>query len=420
MEATIQPQGKVSVLGGGIVGITAAIELSRSGYEVTLIDRGEPADSTAATSAGQLCFSHVDPMIDAKSLREIPFQLLRSDGSLFVNKNYLKSKASWFKAALLSCRPSSVERTMVAMAALNKIAWESLERQCQEAGIADNLGRIGVLYAYTTKAAWKQTIDTWERKSALGVKWSMVSPAVLPEMVPALHLTVECAIHAEEDCNVTDTKKVVEGLAAHATAIGVKSMRRQVEGVEIAGEGKVRVILDGGESLESDGCIVALGAWSDKIAGQLGDKVLLASQRGYNQTYPEPKVQIGYPVIVEDQGLAITPLATGLRVGGWVEFDDMDKPPTEKIHARLTKVATNLLTGLDTKGASQWMGNRPSTPDSLPVIGPSSKARNVIYAFGHGHLGLTQSAATARCVADLAAGINPPVALAPFGIERFD
>jgi D-amino-acid dehydrogenase len=74
---------------------------------------------------------------------------------------------------------------------------------------------------------------------------------------------------------------------------------------------------------------------------------------------------------------------------------------------------------LDVTGGTQWMGFRPSLPDTLPAIGRSKASPHVLYAFGHGHLGLTQSAATGRLVRDLALGLEPALDLKPFSPQRF-
>jgi D-amino-acid dehydrogenase len=112
-------------------------------------------------------------------------------------------------------------------------------------------------------------------------------------------------------------------------------------------------------------------------------------------------------------------LTTGIRVGGAVELGGLDLPPNFKRSEAMLHKAKAFLPGLRTEGGVQWMGFRPSLPDSLPAIGPSRASRDIIHAFGHGHLGLTQSAGTARIVADLLTGAAPPIDLSPFNPHRF-
>ena len=124
-------------------------------------------------------------------------------------------------------------------------------------------------------------------------------------------------------------------------------------------------------------------------------------------------------LVFSGHGFVITPLETGLRVGGAVEFGGIHRPPNFARSRAMLAKATRFLPGIDDRGGREWMGYRPSLPDSLPVIGKARHARNVFYAFGHGHLGLTQAAATGRLIRDLILGEKPPIDITPFSAQRF-
>lgn len=181
--------------------------------------------------------------------------------------------------------------------------------------------------------------------------------------------------------------------------------------------GKLR--LAGGEEVACEAVVLAGGAWSAALAAQAGDRVLLESERGYNVTIPEPGVSVGREIIFAEQKFVATPLSIGLRIGGAAEFAGLTARPNFSRARNLGKLGARWLPGLSLADGKQWMGQRPATPDSLPVIGRSTRRPDVFYAFGHGHLGLTLSATTGRLVADLVAGRTPPVDLAPFAAARF-
>ena len=151
----------------------------------------------------------------------------------------------------------------------------------------------------------------------------------------------------------------------------------------------------------------------------MGERIPLETERGYNTTLPEDAFDLRMQVTFGGHGFVISRLSTGIRVGGAVELGGLDLPANFRRSEAMLKKAKAFLPGLRTEGGVQWMGFRPSLPDSLPAIGPSRTARDVIYAFGHGHLGLTQSAGTARIVADLLTGAVPPLNLTPFNPHRF-
>jgi D-amino-acid dehydrogenase len=152
----------------------------------------------------------------------------------------------------------------------------------------------------------------------------------------------------------------------------------------------------------------------------LGERVLIESERGYNTTIPAPGVTLGREIIFAERKFVATPLACGLRIGGAAEFGGLEAAANYKRSRALATLAGLYLPGLATEGGTEWAGHRPTTPDSLPVIGTSRRKPSVVYAFGHGHLGLTQAATTGRLVADLMAGRAPPIDMAPYGIGRFN
>lgn len=165
--------------------------------------------------------------------------------------------------------------------------------------------------------------------------------------------------------------------------------------------------------------MVAAGAWSHSLARTLGDKIPLETERGYNTTLPAGAFDLRTHLTFASHGFVVSRINGGVRVGGAVELGGLKLPANYRRAEVLLQKAVSFLPGLDPTGGQQWMGFRPSLPDTLPVIGRASQAPRVIYAFGHGHLGLTQSAATAELIADLIAHKPTAIALHPFRPDRF-
>lgn len=183
-------------------------------------------------------------------------------------------------------------------------------------------------------------------------------------------------------------------------------------------EGGVEVVA-GDATLRAARAVLSAGAFSHRIARSLGDRIPLETERGYNTTLPPGAFDLRTTVVFGGHGFVVSPLSTGVRVGGAVEFGGLSLPPNFRRADAMLAKAKAFLPALDIRGGAQWMGFRPSLPDTLPIIGPARAAARVIYAFGHGHLGLTQSAGTARLVGDLLAGRAPAIDLAPFSPQRF-
>jgi hypothetical protein len=183
---------------------------------------------------------------------------------------------------------------------------------------------------------------------------------------------------------------------------------------------KARVVAHtASRDLQFETLLIAAGAWSAQLLAYLGDRVLLESARGYNATIENAPVTLRREIIFADRKFMATPLSSGLRLGGAAEFGGLSAKPNMKRCQALLTLAGKYLPGIKGCTGSKWNGHRPATPDSLPVIGRFYRSLRVIYAFGHGHLGLTQAATTGKLVSPLVSGMAPSIDLAPFSANRF-
>jgi len=182
------------------------------------------------------------------------------------------------------------------------------------------------------------------------------------------------------------------------------------------------VRLEDGE-VEADKAVIAAGAWSSVLARAAGDRVPLETERGYHAVISDPGISPRYPVMPSDGKMGCVMTLQGLRLAGQVELAGLEAAPNwrraEVLRDFARRVYPGLLADLPPVRVKVWMGHRPSTPDGLPVIGPASGCGDVVYAFGHGHVGLTAGAATGRVVADLVAGRAPGLDVGVFGVGRF-
>ncbi|MHA6844537.1 FAD-binding oxidoreductase [Ralstonia syzygii] len=228
----------------------------------------------------------------------------------------------------------------------------------------------------------------------------------------------ERGVFLDDWSHIGDPKRLVTQLRSRVCELGANLVQGTVRSIGATSDGAL-AHLESGHKCAGRELIVAAGAWSAQLAKAVGDRVLLDSERGYNSTLPQPGVHLSREIIFAERKFVATPLDIGLRIGGAAEFAGLAAPPNYKRSDALLQLAKRFLPGVDDSGAVRWMGHRPATPDSLPVIGRSPRAPNVLYAFGHGHLGLTQSATTAALIADLLAQRDPRVDLAAYSIKRF-
>jgi len=276
----------------------------------------------------------------------------------------------------------------------------------------------GSLELYESEAAFKAAQPGWQRRENAGIGFEHVRGARLAELQPGLSPRFVAGTFTPSWQTVSDPYDFACAVADHVLGRGGEFMLGEVTKVRPEEKG-AEVKLSDGRALHAGGVVIAAGAWSKPLAARLGDRIPLETERGYNTTLPPGAFNLKRMLIFGGHGFVITPLASGIRVGGAVELGGLARAPNYARADAMLKKAANFLPGLKTEGGTQWMGFRPSLPDTLPAIGHSRASRHIVYAFGHGHLGLTQCAATGRLVRDLITGAQSPIDLAPFSPQRF-
>ncbi len=405
---------RIVVIGAGIIGLSVARALLREGHGVTVIDRDPAGDKASFGNAGGLGITEILPAAAPGLIWQIPKWLSDSLGPLSLRPAHLPRLLPWLARFLRSCTAAEVTRVATALAALLAPVYDDMLPLLEELSLAADLHRVGALWIYDTEAGFERDAPAHALRRRHGIAVETISGTEARLLEPALAPIGARAVVTPGWSHVSDPKRIVDRLREKLVARGVAMLAREATGVD-----GPAVITAEGDRVPFDRLVVAAGAWSGRIARAIGDPVLIESERGYNATLPSPGVTLSREVIFAERQFVATPLDIGLRIGGAAEFAGLDAEPNFRRSDALLTLARRYLPDLDTRGAVRWMGHRPATPDSLPVIGPSRRRDDVVYAFGHGHLGLTLGPTTGRLVADLLAGRAPPIDLSPFSIARF-
>ncbi|WP_294640266.1 FAD-binding oxidoreductase [uncultured Aureimonas sp.] len=415
MNEAVQPD--IIVIGAGVVGLSAALALQARGRRVAVVDREGPAAGASAGNAGAFAFTDILPLASPGLMRKAPRWLLDPLGPLSVPPSYALRIAPWMLRVAQACSPSRVEAATAAQTALMDLSKAELEPFLAATGTLPMLRREGNLEVFENEAEWRASLPGWDARERHGIEFRHMSATEMAEVQPGIAPRFVRGTFTPGWFSIADPKLYVLALA--------ERFRENGGTIETA---DVRALLPdaAGVTLDtSDGprraadVVVAAGAFSHRIAATVGERVPLETERGYNTTLPGDAFDLRTQVTFGGHGFVVTRLSTGIRVGGAVELGGLRLKPNFKRSDAMLAKAKSFLPGLKTTGGRQWMGFRPSLPDSLPAIGFSRGSRRVVHAFGHGHLGLTQSAGTARIVADLLTGRAPPVDLAPFSPQRF-
>ncbi|PSH66904.1 NAD(P)/FAD-dependent oxidoreductase [Phyllobacterium sophorae] len=417
MDKKAGKQDIVSI-GAGIVGIAVAACLCEAGRTVLVIDRQGICEGTSSGNAGALAFSDILPMASKGVLAKVPRWLMDPLGPFTIRPSYLPKLTPWLIRFWRASRTDALARTVQAQGAMMRLAEPEMLGLMQRAGIRHMVREDGSLELYESEEELNASLPGWNARRKAGIAFEHLRGEELAASQPGLASRFVAGTFVPGWKTVSDPQHVGKGLWNYAERLGASFLRAEVASVSADETGAAVRLMDG-RRIEAAKLIIAAGAWSHRLAKDLGDAIPLETERGYNTTLPVGAFDLKRQLIFSGHGFVVTPLETGVRIGGAVELGGLALPPNyRRSEAMLTK-ARKFMPGLETGCGRQWMGYRPSLPDSLPVIGYARKSKNVLYAFGHGHLGLTQSAATGRLISDIIGGRDPAIPIDPFHPQRF-
>lgn len=412
--------GKVVVIGAGIIGVCAANALVDEGFSVEVIDPLEPGSPGQCSygNAGGLspgsCIPNSMPGIAA----QVPGMLLDSDGPIGLRLFDLPHALPWLLRFLANSRLSRVKRIADGMIALNRLTLSCYEPLVKEAGCEDLIFHRGQLFAYENPNGPAGSALSIAMRRERGVKVEILDARQMRELEPAISPAYRAGVFLPEQGQCPNPGRLVAAIAKLAAGKGVVFTRRSVQALALE-QGRVRGVATEGGVIATDKVVVAAGVFSAPFARQVGVRVPLISERGYHIMLPNADTGLKVNVNAAERKFVAAPMEGGLRLSGTVEFARPEAAPNWRRADILLRQAAHIFPGADLGGVERWMGNRPGTPDSIPVIETAPRHDNVILAFGHGHQGLMGGSVTGRLVAELAAGRPTSIDISHFRSSRF-
>ncbi len=410
----------VIVIGAGIVGVSTALRARRHGLDVTLIDRLPPGDATSFGNAGVLASLSVIPVTVPGLLGKVPKMLMDPIGPLYLRWQYFPKIIPWLRDYLSNCKP---ERTRYIAEHLAGVTGNSLEEHQALAKGTPAEKRIRTMeyaFAYRNRAGFDGDAFAWNIRRELGFDFDVHEGDAVREVEPALGPNYNCLVVSRAHHGTIDEPgNYVKDLAATFADEGGRILTADVREIVVRDQKFSGVRLESGEVVEGDNLALAGGVWSTRLLEPLGVKIPLEAERGYHVELHGCNVEPRHAVSITDGKFVATPMRGRLRLAGLVELAGIDAPAIKAPIKTLIAHAKNAFPDLQWESQTDWMGRRPSTPDSLPVIGPVPNIKGLHLAFGHQHIGLTGGPRTGRLVADSIAGQTPNVDLSPYSVERF-
>lgn len=408
----------VTVIGAGIVGVCCALHLQREGFAVRLVEKGEPGMKASFGNSGSFGTASCVPFAMPGVLKKVPKMLFDSESPLKLRWSHMPRALPWFLRFIEAARPERVEAIAAARNSLLKHTHAGYAPLIEAAGAGKWVNDDGLLMTFESEAAFTGAAYALDLRRRHGVHMDILDGNEARQMEPALSPKVVKAVSLPDVGRTVDPLRLTEALAADFVRRGGEIMVAEVMGFEIGTAGPTKILTDRGP-VDVEMVVLAAGVWSRKLAADLGTRVPLEAERGYHVMFANPTIKLRKALVSADRSVSLAHMAEGIRATGVAEFAPPDAAPNMANARMVQRHAQILVPGLTGEPASQWMGPRPSHPDSKPVIGRSPRHANVLFAFGHDHLGLTMAGITGKLVAELATGQSTTVDLAPFRPDRF-
>lgn len=413
----------VVVVGGGVVGLCAALWLQRFGHRVTLVDREPPqrggayrqacSYGNACTVARHACVPVATPGIGLR----VPSMIFDRTGPLTILWRYLPQLAPWLTGFLASSTTREVERITGVLASLLAQADPGWQPLILEAGVESLVHRDGCLYLYKSTAHYRAAEPDNALRERHGIHFERLDRAKIGEIEPHLAPVYRHGLLFRDTYHFTDPHALAIALALAICARGGTIVTAEATALRVTASGVG--VATGDTVLTADRIVLAAGAHSGRLVKSLGDRVLLDTERGYHVLFPQAKGLLNRPICYPEHGFYMTPMAQGVRAAGTVELGGL-APPLQPARTRMIRAGVARLLPEAGEGSLEWLGFRPSMPDSLPVIGAAPASARVIYAFGHGHLGLTLAGITGKLVAEFVSEQTPCLPLGDLRADRFN
>ena len=427
---------KIAVLGGGVVGVANAYYLARAGHEVTVLESREGAGlETSFANAGLVTTGHAE----AWAGPGVPWKVLkglgREDSPVLMRLRADPRMWAWCWRFLRNCSAEKWWRHSLRSLRLAVHSLEALRELRSETGIAYEERRRGLLLVSRDPKAlegWMQALDMAREG---GVAGEALDGPACEKVEPALRTARErvCGgLHYPDD-ESGDCHLFTQRLAEHCRGLGVQfRYETSVAAIPVSG-GRVEGLVLAGkdaaakergrepETFVADHYILAAGPQSPLLAAPLGIRLPIYPLKGYSVTFPTDGSERIPSMSLSDQDhrLGVSRLGDRLRVAGTAEFAGYDTRISHTRSRAVLQAALELVPeGLDSEGAEFWCGLRPSTPDSLPILGPT-KLANLSLNTGHGTMGWTMACGSGKILADLISGKQPELHLDDYALARF-
>ena len=412
---------KVTIIGGGVIGLCCAYYLTKAGYSVRVIDRGDIKTGTSFGNAGYVSPSHFVPLASPGIIAKGLQWMLSSTSPFYIKPRMDWDLIRWGFSFWKNATEKTVEKNARPLNDLLHLSRELTSDIKNDLGNSFRMEEIGCFMLYKNADTEKHEIELAKEAKKFNLETRIMNAQEVQALEPQVEVNVRGGVLYPIDCHL-HPGDFMRTLFNYLSNQGVEfQLNSEVTGFQKNGSNVSKVLTDKGD-FDCEELVIASGSWLPVVSKSLGVDILLQAGKGYSMTFENMQNNLTYPAILVDHRVAMTPMGNDLRMGGTMEISGLNSPTLIKRAESIFKASKEYYPGLDVKFPSVdkiWSGLRPLSPDGLPYIGRHSKYDNLTIAGGHAMLGLSLAAATGKLVEELVAKSSLSVPLEPFSVERF-
>ena len=406
------------VIGAGVVGLSTALYLQRAGQRVIVIDALPPASAASYGNSGLISCDTAAPIALPGMLGKVPGWLFDRLGPLVIRPSYLPKVLPWLARWVEASRLSRVFEVSDAMRSLHKEAMNCWRELLGPEHFNDLIRTVGQVRIWEGGAGSESQTEL-AICARHGIKAETLNEDDIRQLYPEISPNIKSGVLIPNNGYTINPQRLVQTLGNLLVAEGGQILTERVLKIIPHSGQRGFMLMTNVNNHDVDQVVVATGAWSLALLEPFGIKVPLETERGYHAMMPSPNITLKIPVSIKNRGFGLTSMEHGMRAAGTVEFAGLTASPDEQRAKNLVTQAKRVFPTLQTGEPKYWLGFRPSTPDSLPVLGPVDHIPGLFLAFGHAHWGMTGGPPTGKLISQMLTGAPLSIDPLPYSYKRF-
>ena len=411
----------IGIIGGGIIGLSSAYYLYKSGHKVTIIDQGDLKDGCSFGNAGMIVPSHFIPLASPGMISKGIRWMFSSTSPFYVRPRLSGDLIKWGYQFYKHSTKEHVERAIPALKEISLLSKAMYQQLAKELPFDFGYKERGLMMLYQNAETEKEEAETAHLANKIGIEAHVLSPTEVQKLEPDVKVNVRGGVYFPGDAHVTPQLLVAQ-LISYLKEKGVEfKTNTQVTDFVVEGNSIKAVKVDEGE-ISFDEVIIATGSWSGLLSAKLNLSIPMQAGKGYSFTLQDVTKNVCIPSIFLEARVAITPMGNTLRFGGTMEISGVDHTinmnRVKGIVDSIPKYYPEMKVAMP-EMKNVWHGLRPCSPDGLPYIGRSKRLKNLVFATGHSMMGLSLGPGTGKLVSEIINLEKTSIEIGAFDPERF-